>query len=128
MLKVVETEPLDAVIIHKLNITIIKNCDVSIISHYNYFNLQEGMLEVWRRKVSPIIAGENSFALLFINKEKTKKAVIKFSLMELGLNNTQGYIVTELFSNTSLGVLKANQLINTTVPPMDAIFFSLSVL
>lgn len=86
------------------------------------------MVEIWKRKVSPTSDKYFSFAVLFINKQTDKKAVIRFSLCRLGMCYKQRYDITELFFGESFGEVRGNESVKVTVHPMDAALIHCKIL
>ncbi|XP_054721915.1 alpha-N-acetylgalactosaminidase-like [Uloborus diversus] len=85
-------------------------------------------VDIWVRKITPVIEADTSFAILFINMRKNnKKATVSFSLLELGLKEDKNYLITEIFRHKSYG-LRSNKTVEVIVPANDCVMLSCMVL
>jgi len=80
-------------------------------------------IEVWKRPISPIAANDTSHALLFLNRHFTGKSV-RFLFEDLALKSKNGYFVTSVFTNKTIGVVHSNSSIDIVVHGMDVVMLN----
>ncbi|XP_077518806.1 alpha-galactosidase A-like [Amblyomma americanum] len=88
-------------------------------------------LDVWARWVTPqLSSGKKSLAVLVHNTKVLGGPVAaNISLVILGLDSAEGYLVTDLIrNNTVVGKVLPGDSINATVAPLDVFFFKATVL
>jgi len=87
---------------------------------------KDGNIHIFRRPVRP----EGSVAIALVNRvEGGGPAVYKASARDMGLTDTKGYYVTDLFDNNRLvTILGVNDTLTVTVNPMGVVFYKATLI
>lgn len=75
---------------------------------------------MWKREISP--AGSIAFAFVFTGDGTPQK--ISVALKTLGLTNSKGYDVTEVFDGVHIGQFQPDQTVSALVNPSGGIFLA----
>ncbi|KAF5274042.1 hypothetical protein FQR65_LT04440 [Abscondita terminalis] len=116
--------------IDKASRDILLNRDVIAVNQ-DYLGIQGEWLEarsnidIWIRKISPVVYGKYSYAIAFQSRrDDGYPLALQLTLSELGLDNSLGYSVTDLFEPTNFNHLfvNVNEKIVVRVKPSESIF------
>ncbi|KAK6749167.1 hypothetical protein RB195_001645 [Necator americanus] len=83
---------------------------------------------VYVKPVTPTRGDAASFALVVLNRHAEKTYTVQFALYRIGLNNTLGYEVKDLWSKQDMGVMKPTDTLKVNVPPTGAAMFKATVI
>ncbi|EDW76064.1 alpha-N-acetylgalactosaminidase [Drosophila tropicalis] len=79
-------------------------------------------IEIWSKPVGPIYKNFYSYAIAFLNRRTDgTPSDISVTLKELGLLNTYGYRVEDLYENVDYGILYPNTKIKVKVNPTGVV-------
>ncbi|KAK4884300.1 hypothetical protein RN001_000571 [Aquatica leii] len=91
------------------------------------FLKEKDSIDIWIRQVTPVVNGELTYAVAFQSRrEDGFPLALRVTLRELGLNNSFGYFVTDLFEPTNFKrVVNITEEILVRVKPSGVVFLKL---
>ncbi|CAG0888799.1 unnamed protein product [Cyprideis torosa] len=83
---------------------------------------KEKGIEIWARPITPVIQGRFSYAIAFVNRRTDGTPTeVSVTLQEMGLDNSAGYRIIDLYENVDYGVLHPRNRLKVDVNPSGVV-------
>lgn len=94
---------------------------------FQYF--QQKGIEIWARPILPVYRGKYSYSIVFLNRRTDgTPSEVSVTLRELGLDNTDGYHISDLYDNYDYGIVTPERRFKVDVNPSGSKFFLIRIL